>query len=139
MPVAVSTFRWTNAYSVNIADLDRQHQKLFETMNELDQALRRGQGKAALDPILEKLADYAHVHFAAEESLMEDHSFPGLAPHRAEHDAFREKIALFLAQHKAGKSGVPVSLLLFVQGWLKQHLQNTDKKYTAFLNARGVQ
>jgi hemerythrin len=39
---------------------------------------------------------------------------------------------------KAGKPGVPVSLLLYMQTWMKEHLSKTDKLYSAFLNARGV-
>jgi hemerythrin len=51
---------------------------------------------------------------------------------------FRSKVAEFLADHRAGKAGVPASLLLFMQDWLEKHVLNTDKQYGAFLNARGV-
>ncbi len=138
MPVAPGTFRWTEAYRVKIAVLDEQHQRLFDTVNELDQALRSRQGQAALTPVLDKLAEYASEHFAAEESLMEEHDFPGLSTHRAQHETFRQKMADFLDDHEAGKAGVPVSLMLFMQDWLKQHVLKTDKQYSAFLNARGV-
>ena len=138
MSVATGTFHWTEAYSVNIAVLDQQHRQLIETVNELDQALRKGEGKAALDPVLDKLVEYALVHFAAEESLMEQHNFPGLFTHRTQHEEFRKRLAEYLEAHKAGKPGVPVSLLFFMKGWLKEHLQKTDKLYSAFLNARGV-
>ena len=111
---------------------------MIETVNELDQALRKGEGKAALDPVLDKLVEYALVHFAAEESLMEQHNFPGLFTHRTQHEEFRKRLAEYLEAHKAGKPGVPVSLLFFMKGWLKEHLQKTDKLYSAFLNARGV-
>lgn len=86
MTVAMSTFHWTEAYSVNISLLDKQHQKLFDTVNELDQALRAGQGNAAVEPVLDKLVEYALVHFAAEESLMKRQDFPGLPTHRTQHD-----------------------------------------------------
>jgi len=138
MSMAAGTFRWTQAFSVEIAHLDRQHQQLFDTVNELDQALRAGEGNAVVDPVLNKLVDYALVHFAAEEVLMEKHDFPGLSSHRAQHEAFRDKIAAFLEDHKASKAGVPVSLMLFLQNWLKEHVLRVDKQYTAFLNARGV-
>lgn len=137
--VTNESFRWTQEYSVNKAALDRQHQKLFDTVNELHAALRTGIGNVVLDEILEQLEDYAHTHFADEESLMEQHAFPGLSAHRVQHQMFREKMADFLAQHKAGRAGVPVELMLFMQDWLKQHVLKTDKQYSAFLNARGVQ
>ena len=138
MPVAASTFRWTEAYQVNIALLDHQHQKLFDTVNELDQALRAGEGNSAVEQVLDKLVEYALVHFAAEESLMRKHDFPGLPTHRTQHELFRHQIAAYLLDHKAAKPGVPVSLLFFMQAWLKQHVLTTDKQYSAFLNARGV-
>ena len=139
MPVAIDAFRWTEAYSVHIAHLDAQHQKLFATVNELNEALRSGLGNAIVNPVLDHLLEYANVHFAAEESLMEQHSFPGLSTHRARHEAFRQKIAAFLQDHQRGKPGVPVNLMFFLQNWLKQHVLKTDKQYSAFLNARGVQ
>lgn len=138
MSVATGTFRWTEAYSVNIALLDEQHQKLFDTVNQLDQALRAGEGNSKVQVVLDKLVEYALVHFAAEESLMQEHEFPGLPTHRTQHEMFRQKIAAYLKEHTAGKPGVPVSLLLFMQGWLKQHVLKTDKQYSAFLTARGV-
>jgi hemerythrin len=138
MPVATGTFRWTEVFRVNIAVLDQQHQQLIDTMNQLDQALRKGEGKAALDQVLDKLVEYALVHFATEESLMEQHQFPGLFSHRAQHEEFRKRLAEYLEAHKAGKPGVPVSLLFFMQEWIKEHLSKTDKLYSAFLNARGV-
>jgi hemerythrin-like metal-binding protein len=138
MSVATGTFHWSEAYSVNIAVLDQQHKLLIETVNQLDQALRKGEGKAALDSVLDKLIEYALVHFAAEESLMQEHDFPGYSTHRTQHEEFRKKLAEYLEAQKAGKPGTPVSLLFFMQEWMKEHLSKTDKLYSAYLNARGV-
>ena len=69
---------------------------------------------------------------------MEEHDFPGLSSHRAQHESFRQKIEEFIENDGASKSGVPVSLLLFLQMWLKDHLLKTDRLYSAYLNARGV-
>lgn len=139
MSAGTGTFRWTEAYRVNVAELDRQHQDLFDAINELDLALSTGEGDVVIASLLEKLMKYAEDHFAAEEALMEKHGFPGLSTHRAQHKVFRHKIAIFLASHKAHKASVPVSLLLFLREWLKDHLLKTDKQYSAFFNARGVE
>ena len=72
------TFCWTERYSVNIAVLDRQHQALIDTVNELKDALTSGQGSGVVAEVLKKLSDYALNHFAAEELLMTEHAFPGL-------------------------------------------------------------
>lgn len=138
MSVASRTFHWTDAYRVNIAVLDRQHQELFDVVNELDEALKTGEGDAVLDAILQKLVEYALTHFVSEESLMQKHSYPALATHRTQHEMFRKKMAAFMEDHRAGRPGVPVALLWFMQDWFKQHLLRTDKLYSAYLNARGV-
>src|SRR5262245_48973379 len=134
MPASTDTFRWTEAYRVNIGILDQQHQKLFDIANELDRALQKSIGADALDSVLKQLVDYAFVHCAAEEGLMMNHDFPGLATHRIQHEMFRERLAAFLKDHKAGKAGVAVELILFLQSWLKQHVLKTDKLYSAYLN-----
>ncbi len=138
MPTATDVFRWTDAYRVNVSILDQQHQDLFDAVNQLEQALRAGEGSASINAVLERLVTYSSLHFATEESLMAKHGFPGLTIHQGEHEMFRKRIGSFLEDHAAHKVGVPVKLLLFLQAWLKQHLLNSDKRYSAFLNARGV-
>jgi len=138
MSTATRVFRCTEMSSVNIAALDRQHMDLIETIHELEVALRAGEGNGSVNDVLERLVNYADVHFSTEEALMQEHGFPGLSSHRARHDIFRKKIATLIEDFRASKPGVPVSLLLFLQTWLKDHLLKTDKLYSAYLNARGV-
>ena len=138
MSDAKCVFRWTEAYKVNVSVLDQQHQQLFDSVNKLERALRVGEGNAAVDGILDRLMTYAGLHFAAEESLMERHEFPGLSTHRVQHETFRKKMMTLLERHRDAKQGVAVELLLFLQTWLKGHVLKTDKQYSAFLNARGV-
>ena len=121
------TISWTERYSVNIAGLDREHQALFDTINELQDALTSGHGSRAVDEVLKKLAGYALNHFSPEESLMTEHAFPGLETHRAEHKRFARNLGKFLEDYKAGKTGIPVALILFLQSWLREHLPKTDR------------
>jgi hemerythrin len=106
-------------------------------MNQLDQALGKGEGTAALDPVLDKLVEYALLYFAADGSHMELHNFPGPFTHRTQPEGFRKRFAEYLEAHKAGRPGVPVSLLFFIQAWMQEHLSKT-KLYSVILNARGV-
>jgi hemerythrin len=69
---------------------------------------------------------------------MTQYRFPTLLTHCAEHDRFTHVVAKFVEDYRAGKAGVPVSLLLFLQNWLKEHILVSDKAYSSFLNARGV-
>jgi hemerythrin len=138
MPATIPTLRWTEKYSVNIATLDRQHKRFFETVNRLNEALSSGEGRAATLNILFELSQYATNHFATEEALMAEYKFPGFAAHRATHQKFIQSIKQFTEDHRAGKPGAPVSIMLYLQAWLKEHLLGEDKLYVDFLNARGV-
>ena len=70
---------------------------------------------------------------------MEKHDFPGLSTHELSRKMFRQKIAAFLEDHRTTtKPGIPVSNMLFRQGWFKNHVLKTDKQYSKFLNTRGV-
>jgi len=138
MTVEASPFRWSDRYSVNIAELDRQHQGFLAIVHELNQALSAGEGAAVTRSILQRLVEHAHTHFAAEEALMTEHKFPALLTHCSEHDRFKRLVAKFLEDYHAGKAGVPVSLMLFLQTWLKEHVLVSDKAYSSFLNARGA-
>ena len=137
MSAGESLFRWTEAYSVNIARLDKQHQKLFDTMSQLDEALRSGQKALRVDQIVNSLVGNAFSQFAIEESLMEKFGFPDLAEHKLKHAVFREKIAIFLIERNI-RPDVAVDILFYTQDWWKQHLLHVDKKYSAYFNERGV-
>lgn len=138
MTVATSAFRWSERYSVNVAELDRQHQGLFAIVNELNEAVAAGEGAAVTNSVLRRLVEHARNHFAAEEALMTQYRFPALLTHCAEHDRFTRLVAKFVEDYRAGKSGVPASLLLFLQNWLKEHILVSDKAYGIFFNAQGV-
>jgi hemerythrin len=138
MATATTTFRWTEKYSVNVDFIDKQHQRLFETINQLNEALAHGEGATVVERVLQKLVDYVVDHFSAEEALLAKYKYPATASHHAEHEKFTKAIAKFLEDHRAGKSGVPVSLIMFLQTWLKEHILKNDKAYVEFLTSRGV-
>ena len=116
---ASQTFGWSEVYSVHIAILDEQHRRLVATISELNQALRSGMGASVMDSVLGKLMEYANEHFKSEETLMEQHNFPGLPAHRRQHEEFRRRMALFMEVHGAGKPCVPVSVMLYMENGLR--------------------
>ncbi len=92
-------------------NLQRQHQGLFEIINDLNQALDIGRGADVMDKILTQLVEYANMHFAAEEALMEKYAFPSLPTHKVEYQAFARNVAKYLDDFKSGKVGAPPALL----------------------------
>jgi hemerythrin len=118
--------------------MDAEHKRMFEIVRELYTAMRSGQGGEVAGGVFRRLIDHTSKHFAAEEKLMEDHGYPLLALHRAEHKGLADQILAFKKDFDAGSSAVLPQLLGFMDGWLKNHTQTVDQKYVAFLTSRGV-
>ena len=45
-------FEWDDTYSVNVGEIDEQHQKLVGMLNDLHEAMEQGKDKDALQEIL---------------------------------------------------------------------------------------
>ena len=132
-------FGWKPAYSVHVAAIDAQHRKLIRLLDELQRALQAGQAFTITDRIFRELVAYTDYHFKMEERLMQQHEYPGMAEHKFEHEVLTRRVLLFKQSYDQGKVAlIPMSLLLFLQDWLRQHILETDKKYGEFLNAKGV-
>ncbi len=78
-----------------ITAIDDDHRQLVRHINELGQAMRRGEGRTRIGELLGFLREDADKHFAAEEKLMEDAGFPGVQEHRARHEQFRRDLKTY--------------------------------------------
>jgi hemerythrin len=129
---------WDQSYSVKVKCCDEQHQKLFQLLNALHDAMRVGKGRSVIGQIVAELSDYARTHFQAEEALMERANYPGLAGHRVEHHRFVGRVAEFQKDLDAGTGGNSVAVLEFLKNWLVKHIKKLDQSYSAHLNAHGI-
>jgi len=126
-------------YSVGIREIDRQHGILVQLINRLDQGLKRKISKSTLEDIANYLTDYTIFHFSFEEKLMADHHYPGLAAHKVVHQNFVNKVKHYQNQLKTQDAAlVATEILEFLKNWLLDHIQKTDRQYSAVLNAKGV-
>jgi len=129
---------WSPKYSVNIREIDWQHQQLFAMLNELYDAMQAGSGKAILADVLDKLLNYTYYHFRSEEALFREYGYGNDASHRAEHAALTYRARRLRRRFDAGEIGVPAETLRFLADWLRSHIVGSDMRYAEFLNAKGV-
>ena len=129
---------WDQSYSVRVRRLDEQHQKLFSQINTLHEEMRQGKGQTVVHDTVRELATYTVTHFRAEEELLRKTNYPGFAAHQAEHQKYVAKVNQFAEEVKAGKITSSISVLGFLKDWLAQHIRQTDRSYSAYLNAQGV-
>ena len=129
---------WKDEYSVNIREIDDQHKRLVDLINELHEAMVQQKAKEVLGGVLSKLVNYAASHFAAEEKLMEGNGYPEFAEHKSKHVAMTAKVLALQKDWQAGKAALGIEVSQFLRDWLDKHILGTDKKYTPFLNSKGV-
>ncbi|NTU41777.1 MAG: hemerythrin family protein [Nitrospirales bacterium] len=129
---------WGDQYMVHIAEIDTQHKKLFDMVNEMHDSMRAGKGYEAMGKILKGLTDYVKTHFATEERLMTAHGFPGYVKHKNEHDKLTQAALALYSDFEAGKPVLTIDLMTFLKNWLSDHILGTDKQYGPFLNSKGI-
>ncbi len=132
-------FCWDNSYSVGVKSIDEQHKVWIERLNSLSAAIESHQGARQVSKTLDFMMDYVEFHFAAEESLMEAKCYPAFAQHKQEHQQFRATLMdLFVLELNEEDSvgRIADSINNFQVSWLKNHIQQTDRKLAAFLRER---
>ncbi len=131
---------WNQNLSIGVPTLDDQHRQLVAAFNELQGAMRSGQGSAQLLSTLRFLGEYAVKHFSTEESLMRVHRYPGLEAHRAEHDAFRADFARIMKEAEAARHRVAMTMDVSnrILEWLLAHIGRVDRRMGEYLVERGV-
>ncbi|MFZ5805579.1 MAG: bacteriohemerythrin [Verrucomicrobiota bacterium] len=134
----MTLIEWNNSLSVNVAEIDKQHQQLVNMINELNDAMKSGKGKDVLNDILTKLIKYTQGHFATEEKYFDKFNYPDTEAHKEEHRALVQQVSDFKKQFDSGTVGLSVQIMEFLSNWLKKHIQGTDKKYSACFNANGL-
>ena len=134
----MSLFVWDARYTLNITEIDRQHQKLFALFNELYVAMQEGHGNEVIDDVLTRVVDYTAYHFATEEKLLRQYGYAEEAAHRAEHAKLTEQAKALVQKQRAGNAQVAIATLKFLCDWLNNHILGSDKKFAPFLIEKGV-
>jgi hemerythrin len=129
---------WSQNYSVNIREIDEQHKALIGMINDLHDALKKGEGRRAATKTLQKMIEYAAMHFSLEEEYMLRYDYPDFLSHREKHKSFVEQVLGFQRELDEGRAAVPLEVMKFLMDWLLEHIKHVDMKYSPFFNDRGV-
>jgi len=129
---------WDSSLSVNIKSIDNQHKKLVDMVNTLHDSMKEGKAKDVMGNILAELAAYTDYHFKTEEEFFKKYGYAEGVKHKVEHDHLREEVTYLKEKFDRGEAVFTIELLYFLKDWLSKHILGSDKKYTAFLNSKGV-
>lgn len=129
---------WNESLVIGIQSMDFQHKHWVRLINELHEAMLRGEGSKAINQSLDNALGYTRLHFAAEERLLSENGYPTYEQHKKLHDDFVGDIARLKDRLNAGHAVLAMELITEMKDWLRQHIQNADREYAPFLKRKSV-
>ncbi len=128
-------FAWDPELETGIPTVDAQHRAIFEAVEGCEEAMRTGLEGGRVEETFAHLHEYVALHFAAEERLMRDVRYPGLASQVREHREFSQRLQLLVPLWDSEGDSVVVRgvLLSFLRAWLVDHLSTSDRLLATYL------
>ena len=122
---------WNDKYNIGVDSLDKEHKKLFSTMNKL---LRINENEEKREWVcregIKYLKNHAVEHFEHEEEYMRSINYSEYEIHKRLHDGFRYKTLPALENELADTGYSMESIRHFLGvciGWVVSHTQTEDQ------------
>jgi hemerythrin len=126
---------WSDEYLVGHEQIDYQHQRLFDMINQLYQEKDQTPDMSMLVEIfLEQLIQYTDFHFSIEEQYMREIKYADYDGHKKIHDHLRGKVIDLKNAFMAGRAKLDDSVFEFLRDWLVEHIGKKDKALAKSLN-----
>jgi hemerythrin-like metal-binding protein len=123
---------WSARHETGIGIIDLQHQELFEALNDLAAAFRKGAPLPQARSALRFLASYTVNHFRTEEALMKEMGYPGFMAHVAEHSQLFARVRHLQTSLMQGEC-IAMDVVVTLADWLQHHIGGMDQEYVEFV------
>ena len=130
---------WQKQYSVGVIEIDDQHKKLFEMLQELQSSLNNEHTNIVVNKILKELVKYTQIHFRDEERLMLQIKYNDYVNHSKKHVEFVDTIKRILMCISKGEDFTAHDLMDILKHWLIDHVMNEDMKVGKALQSKLVE
>lgn len=126
----MQSFQWGDKYLTGLVDVDDQHHKLVDILNEFGALLTQNELKRTdIEKLLNELAAYAQYHFEEEENLMLASGIDvrHFQFHKKDHDNFMRQVSAMSVELCPASATVFKYLLDFLTNWLAYHILGVDQ------------
>jgi hemerythrin len=141
----IKEYHWSEKYKIGIPEVDDQHKRLFEAINELGDFLgnekREENQKWTIQSFMVEILSYIDKHFRDEEWLMEQNQVPWLEEHRKIHQGLATNIIDFKDKVLAISHGdeqlhMMEQIHKVMGNWIIQHIMEEDNRFAHFLKEK---
>jgi hemerythrin-like metal-binding protein len=126
-------FFWTDQLRVDHPIIDRQHQQIVDSINDIYLSIRQKADKPTLLEQLKHLQVLASDHFEEEQKHFIDTAYTGATEHVEKHQHILEQLSSFIEQYQSGQQNIDEEVPTFFKNWLIKHIMTLDKSYQPFL------
>ncbi len=135
--MTLQMIEWSPAISTGVADVDADHKKLIDLLNQIFISSYAGVSSEMLDKILKELMDYTIYHFDREEKYLKEHGYPLLAEHNIQHEKLKDQLREIISKvNESNLENLSDETYAFLRGWLIDHIQAHDLEYAKFLRSK---
>jgi hemerythrin len=124
------SLKWRPEMSTGLDWQDEDHQKIFNRIDQLLDAMQHHSGNTLVKEMLLFLGDYARGHFKREEDYMLAHHCRNYELHKNSHDEFVGHLTEIMELYD--RQGASTVVVMRLQGWLREwlinHIMNMDKR-----------
>jgi hemerythrin len=131
-PVTIQLFDFDNEFKLGIDEIDREHARLVNMLNDVHSLIREGKKEEACNYFRETLTAYVVEHFTNEEKYMESISFPQIEEHRQIHTNFKQSFVKSLPLIDSYDENAFRNALTDTYTWIINHIGKTDRKYAIY-------
>jgi hemerythrin len=122
------SIEWVESYKMGIANIDKQHQHLFELTN----ALLEVDNLPGVRALIMQLYKHTREHFELEEDLMRKMKYPGTEEHIGYHNALLDRLNDI--SNQVGKGQLDrLAIEKLMTDWALRHVPNDDAMIASFL------
>lgn len=123
---------WSEGYSVNHTEIDKQHKKLINLINKLYN-LYLDKDTARVFEVIKEIEAYTIYHFETEEKLFIKHNYPQQYEHIEKHNEFKTELNDIIKKFQSSNNILTMKIMTFLQRWLTNHILKEDKKYCSYI------
>ncbi|MCT8976333.1 hemerythrin family protein [Clostridium sp. CX1] len=126
---------FTDRLLIHVEDIDEQHRRIFEIVEEFYSECMNGKNKDRILEIFRVLKGSLEEHFKSEEDYMVTYSYPEYEVHKERHNIFMLKLQALDSAFKGGF--IPFTKLMeanefFAEGFVT-HISDIDSRLGEFL------
>ncbi|MDP6574129.1 MAG: bacteriohemerythrin [Rhodospirillales bacterium] len=120
---------WSDDFLIGIEELDYEHRRLIENINELHRELLAHVDMDRVEDTLGGIHARMQAHFALEEHVMVSHEYPHYPEHKAEHERLLDEYTELMTKfERAPNLGDRVAMEDILRQWIVDHILTSDKK-----------